>query len=118
MDELGIPWKFGLLGREIEGHDGRLAARDVLEDNRVIVQDQLRRAGIFADVAIPVLTWGTVLCHINGDLAVQTAYHGHYKLYIFTFKGERLKKKKRKFKKYPKVEVIGFPENYKGWVEL
>ena len=101
--------KHGPLGRETEGFKERQIARDVLEENQEELQDILASKGITATVVIPVLEIGTVLCHINGDIFILTGYLGFDKIYVLTYES-RVKIKKRDFKKYPKIEIIGFPE--------
>lgn len=114
LDRRGIAYEFGPLGREIKGNEGRQAARDILEDHQARVQNLLKGEGIQAEVIPSFRNMGSKLCHVNGDLMVMEAYVNYPKLFIFTLKGERLKKKKRAFRGYPKVEVIGFPKKYKG----
>jgi len=104
----GIPPDFGPLGRATKSFEERQIARDVLEKNQAEVQDLLSDNGIHAEVIIPVLDLGTVLCHVNGDILVLAAYHGFDKLFVLTLEG-REEKKTEEFGKYPKIEVIGFP---------
>ena len=99
--------KHGPLGRETEGFKERQLARDILEENQEELQDVLATKGITATVVIPVLDIGSVLCHINGDIFILTGYLGFDKIYVLTYE-DRTKLKKREFKKYPKIEVIGF----------
>jgi acetylglutamate kinase len=100
--------KHGPLGRETEIFKESQLARDVLEENQEIVQDLLALRGVMATVVIPVLDIGSVLCHINGDIYILTAYLGFDKIFVLTYQ-DRVREKKRAFKKYPKIEVIGFP---------
>ncbi len=101
--------KHGPLGRETESFKESQLARDVLEENQEKVQDLLASRGVMATVVIPVLDIGSVLCHINGDIFILTAYLGFDKIFVLTCQG-RVKEKKRAFKKYPKIEVVGFPD--------
>ena len=104
----GLPiGKFGPLGRELKSLVEKQLARDILETNQAEVQDRLARMSVNASVVIPVIEIGSVLCHINGDQFVLTAYHGFDALYVVTTK-ERLKKKKVFFAPYKKVQVIGY----------
>lgn len=114
LDKRRISYKFGPLGREIESLEGKQVARDILKDHQTKVQNLLKREGIKAEVIPSFRYMGSVLCHVNGDLMVMEAYVNYPKLFVFTLEGERLEKKKRAFRKYPKVEVIGFPKKYKG----
>ena len=96
----------GPLGRELPTFKDKQIARDILERNRDELQDILADKGISASVVIPALEIGTVLCHVNGDEMVRTAYLGFDKLIIVTTP-DRLEKKKKEFADLPKVEVIG-----------
>lgn len=100
----------GPLGRETESFKESQLARDILEENQERVQDLLASRGVMATVVIPVLDIGSVLCHINGDIFILTAYLGFDKIFVLTYES-RVKEKKRAFKEYPKIEVIGFPDN-------
>ncbi len=99
----------GPLGRETKTFEERQIARDVLERNQMEFEDQLDMMNVSATVIIPVLTLGGVLCHVNGDQMVRTAYVSYDKLYVITT-CERLKKKRAEFADLPKVEVLAFPE--------
>jgi len=100
--------KHGPLGRETESLKESQIARDTLEENQERVQDLLASRGVMASVVIPVLEIGTVLCHINGDVFILTAHNGFDKIFVLTYE-IRVKEKRRVFKKYPKIEVVGFP---------
>lgn len=99
--------KHGPLGRETESFKESQLARDVLEENQEKVQDLLASRGVMATVVIPVLDIGSVLCHINGDIYILTAYLGFDKIFVLTYES-RVKEKKRAFRKYPKIEIVGF----------
>lgn len=99
--------KHGPLGRESKTFEERQLARDILEKNQVEMQDLLADNGIVVNVVIPVLDIGSVLCHVNGDTFVLAAYLGFDKIYIITLK-ERVGEKQKQFKKYPKIEIVGF----------
>jgi acetylglutamate kinase len=99
--------KFGPFGRETGSLKQRQLARDILEKNQSVLQDWLIAKNISATVEIPVIQSGTVLCHVNGDQYVLTAYNGFDKIYVVTTES-RLKKKIEQFKEYPKIEVVGF----------
>lgn len=101
--------KHGPLGRETESFKQSQLARDVLEENQEEIQNLLASRGVMATVVIPVLDIGSVLCHINGDTYILTAYLGFDKIHVLTY-NNRVAAKKRQFKKYLKIEVIGFPE--------
>ena len=100
--------KHGPLGRETESFKESQLARDVLEENQEKIQDLLATRGVMATVVIPVLEIGTVLCHINGDIYILTSYLGFDKIFVLTYEN-RVAEKKRVFKKYPKIKVVGFP---------
>lgn len=110
FEENGHPFTFGPLGREIGSFGGRQMARDILEQNQAEIQDKLAVEGITATVMIPVLDIGSVLCHVNGDTFVQTAYLGFDRLFILTLESRKAKKA-AEFVRLPKVEVVGFPDN-------
>lgn len=106
--EAGLPvGEFGPLGRETNSFEERQVARDVLERNQAKVQDQLAAIGVQVSVVIPVLDIGTVLCHVNGDQLVLTAYHGFDILYVVTT-FDRVEQKKESFAPYDKIQVVGF----------
>jgi acetylglutamate kinase len=104
----GLPVeKFGPFGRETKSLKARQIARDVLETNQAMLQDLLQDADISAEVVIPVITSGSVLCHVNGDQYVYSVYNGFDEIHIVT-KEDRVEKKQEQFKDYPKIKVIGF----------
>ncbi len=102
-----IPIIFGPAGREIRSFRDRQIARDILEENQRITQDLCVRHGVNATIEIPVISSGTVLCHVNGDQYVRTCYNGFDTLYVLTTK-KRFEGKVEEFKDFPKVEVITF----------
>ena len=98
---------FGPLGREANSFEERQLARDILEKNQAEIQDRLDEIGARVSVVLPVLDIGSVLCHVNGDQFVITAYHGFDVLYVVTTY-QRANKKKEFFAPYPKVKVVEF----------
>lgn len=99
---------YGPLGRETTSFAERQLARDVLEENQATLQDRLAEEGIPAIVVIPVLEIGNVLCHVNADQFVLTAYLGYDAVYVVTLP-EREAKKRKDFAPYPKITVVSFP---------
>ncbi len=99
--------KHGPLGRELATFAERQLARNVLEENKGLLEDRLVREGIHARVVVPVLDIGDVLCHVNGDTFLQTAYIGFDMLFVVTTK-ERATTKHDSFKHLPKVRVRSF----------
>jgi hypothetical protein len=97
----------GPLGRELETFAERQLARNVLEQNKATLEDRLAREEILAQVVVPVLEIGGVLCHVNGDTYLLTAYIGFDQLFVVTTK-DRMQSKAEAFKHYPKVRVRGF----------
>jgi len=87
------PIVFGPLGRVTRLLEERQLARDVLERNQAQIQDMLWEKGIAAQVIIPVVEIGGVLCHINGDIMMLAVYLGYDKLFLLTTK-DRVEKKK------------------------
>ena len=100
------PGPHGPMGRELVSLDQRRLAREVLEKNQLELQDKLSSLRICATVIIPVMEIGSVLCHVNGDQMVRTAYIGFDKLIVITEK-DRVEKKRAEFENLPKVEVVG-----------
>lgn len=98
----------GPLGRELESFELRQVARDVLELNQRDLEDQLAELGTHVHVEIPVVYVAGVLCHVNGDQFVKTAYLGFDELYVVTTP-EREEKKREDFVGLPKVKVVSFP---------
>lgn len=101
------PPVFGPLGRELATFAERKLARDVLEDQQQELQDALAAEGTHVLVEMPVLSIGTVLCHINGDTMVETVYLGFDELYVVTTP-ERQENKQAQFAHLPKVSVVSF----------
>ena len=101
---------YGPLGRETKSFAERQLARDVLEHNQATLQDRLSEEKIPALVVIPVLDIGNVLCHVNGDQFVLTAYLGYDSVYVVTLP-EREAKKRKDFAPYPKIQVISLKES-------
>lgn len=107
FDRLGVKTAFGPLGREILDFEHKQIARDVLERNKIELEDELAKVGIHVTVCIPVRDVGEVMCHENGDQMVRSVYLGYDNLYVVTTP-ERLEKKKTEFAELPKVEVKAF----------
>jgi uridylate kinase len=111
--------KFGPLGRITKTFEQKQLARDVLEKNQEIVQDMLDELGIGARVIIPVDEVASVICHVNGDIMVLSAYNGFDRIFMFTPKNN-VEKKKKWLKQLAdcfkhidegdidKIEVVGF----------
>lgn len=97
----------GPLGRELQTFAERQLARNVLEQNKALLEDMLAANGILAYVVVPVLEIGGVLCHVNGDTFLQTAYIGFDMLFVVTTK-DRVEGKDAQFRHLPKVRVRGF----------
>ena len=108
LNRLGNKTTFGPMGREILDFGQKQTARNVLEKIKIELEDVLAEKKIHVAVAIPVLSLGEVLCHVNGDYMVRLAYLGFDELYVVTTP-ERLKTKKEEFKDLPKVRVKAFP---------
>lgn len=97
----------GPLGRELTTFTQRQIARDALEVNQATLQDALAARGISATVVIPVLDIGGVLCHVNGDVYLRSAYNGFDDLFVATLV-DRVEVKQQAFQDLPKVRIIGF----------
>jgi hypothetical protein len=91
-------------GRIIKTFKERKISRDVLEDEEKCLQDKFIGTGVM--VGAPILNAGPVLCHINGDNLTKAYYLGFDEIYVFTLKS-RIEKKKKIFKKYENVKIIG-----------
>lgn len=100
--------KHGPLGRETKSFKERQLARDILEENQAELQDLLAKKKIVATVIIPVLDLGSVLCHVNGDQMIKTAYLGYDQLFIVTTP-ERHQQKEADFSELPKIQILSFP---------
>lgn len=106
--EAGFPVReFGSLGRETFSLQEKQLARDILEKNKAKLQNYLAVMGVYVAVVIPVIEIGTVLCHVNGDEFILTAYHGFDILYLVSTE-DRLKEKTRQFAPYKKIKVKVF----------
>jgi len=99
----GYEINFGPHGRITRTWEERKIVRDVLERKEKELQDTLVGKGVV--VIAPILSAGSVLCHINGDNLVKAYYHGFDEIYVFTLKG-RIEDKKEVFKDYPKVQIM------------
>lgn len=105
---LGFPVKqHGPLGRETETFEQRQIAKNILEVNAMECEDFFAEQGIFIHVVIPVLSIGGVLCHVNGDQMVRTAYLGYDQLFVITTE-KRKSEKAESFVDLPKVQVLAF----------
>jgi len=102
--------KHGPLGRETRSFKERQLARDTLEENQAELQDLLADRKIVATVIIPVIDVGSVLCHINGDQMVKTAYLGFDYLFVVTTP-ERHKQKESELLGLNKIQVLSFPSS-------
>lgn len=104
----------GPLGREAQSFRERQIARDVLEENQMRLQDELADSGVPVDaVTIPVLDIATVLCHVNGDQMVRTAYLGYDQLYVLTTP-ERYEVKRAQFADLPRVTIVALGDGRQG----
>lgn len=88
FEKRGWPIRFGPFGRICTSHEQRLLAADILEKNAAVFEDQLKGAGIAAQVIVPVMRSdvGGVTCHVNGDLYPIICYNGYDKFFVFTGK--------------------------------
>ena len=109
--KVGFPVsKFGPFGREAKSLKEKKLAKDILEKNKIEVQNRLNLIGGRVKVVIPVFEIGNVLCHVNGDYFVLFAYLGFDILYVVTTP-QRVAEKEEFFKPYDtlhKIYVIGF----------
>lgn len=101
----GFEIKFGPAGRETNSLEQRQLARDILEENQAKFQDALQESGVHATVVMPVIEVGTVLCHVNGDQYILSAYNGFDSIFVVTLP-ERIEAKNKDFSLYPKIQVI------------
>jgi hypothetical protein len=104
IEKGGFSIHFGEHGRVTASLRERQIARDVLEDIQMKLQNRLIGTGAYVEK--PVVEFGTVLCHINGDYAVEVAYLGFDEIFVFTLES-RKKDKMKRFKDFPKIQVIG-----------
>jgi hypothetical protein len=116
---MGFKIKFGPLGRITDSAEERRLARIILEKNRIAVQDLLKKKRISARVIVPLDDIAGVLCPVNGDVKLLSAYNGYDRLYLLTLK-KRVAKKKSWLKQVAhvfstiekgeldKIEIVGF----------
>ncbi len=98
--------KHGPLGRELKLLKDKILAKNILNKNKFILQKKLKEMKIHGEVIIPVIMIGSVLCHVNGDQFVRTAYIGFDKLFVITTP-DRKKKKENEFKTLAsKVKIL------------
>lgn len=110
-------YKFGKLGREIQGSIDQKIAEKILRQNakyatkemNLIKREWFRqsRASNNTTIISPIIKVGGIKCLINGDQLALASYHGFDKIFIIT-SDSRLNKKKRVFQPYGKIEVIPF----------
>ncbi|MFZ2886544.1 MAG: hypothetical protein WA021_01855 [Minisyncoccia bacterium] len=102
----GIPYrKHGPMGREHATREEEQIAEQVLQQNKLTLENKLCIMGISMHVIVPVLAIGGRLTHVNGDEMTRAAYLGFDKLFVLTTRG-RLGAKRWQFRKLPKVEVM------------
>ncbi len=104
LQKAGYKINYGPHGRKTKTWKERKIARDTLEIEEKKLQDKFVGKGIV--VIAPVLSAGSVLCHINGDNLVKAYYLGFNEIYVFTLK-DRVKEKKEIFTDFPKIKIIG-----------
>lgn len=100
LKERGIPYTFGLHGREISSLEGKLLAKQVLEEGREFVMQKLGEMGLHAVVLIPVNNITGE--HKNGDeyaLAISPKFD---KVYLVTLK----ERDKSLLENPPRVEAV------------
>ena len=87
LKENDISFSFGPGGREIESEKGRRLALQVLQKQKVIIEEKLQEKGMKADVLIPVIEVGRRIYHINGDSYAISLYPNFDKIFIVTLEG-------------------------------
>jgi len=98
---------FGPLGRETRTAEEHQAAREILESNKIKLEELLAKAHAEAVVVIPMFDIGGVSCHVNGDQYLKAAYLGFDRLYVVTL-WDRAELKRRHFLGLPKIQVKAF----------
>lgn len=106
--EANLKIKFGDAGRETN-FKGRQISRDILEENQRLLQNKFIKEGINANIEIPIIYIGGVLCSVNGDDFIINAYNSFDKIYVITIL-ERVKEKEKKFVKFLKIKIMGIKE--------
>ncbi len=101
LERAGIPFEFGASGREIVDLEGKKLAHEVLRSQKTIVESQIKRMEINADVIIPVTVCAGEIIHINGDEVAKTLYPYFGLTYVLTVRG-----KEKSFLGYEKLEVV------------
>jgi len=89
LKEKDIPYRFGPQGREIQSLEGKLLAKQVLEEEKVFVERKLEEMGINATVFIPAIEIKEEIFHMNGDNYALALYPNPNlkKIYIVTLEG-------------------------------
>lgn len=81
-------YDFGPQGREIKSLEGKRLALQILQQQKILVEEKLQERGIKAKVDIPVKKFGDKICFINGDIYAAIALYPNFgKIYIVTLKG-------------------------------
>jgi len=104
LESRGYKTSFNDHGRVTETFEERKLVRDVLEEEQQNLQDKLIGTG--ANVIVPIIKLGSVLCPINGDAYVKAGYLGFDEIYVFTLK-YRVEGKGNIFEDFERVEVVG-----------
>ena len=82
--------------------------RDVLAGEAKNLQKKFLHWNVI--VVPPILYLGSISCPINGDDMVKAHELGFDEIYVLT-KKDRKKKKKKIFKDFPKVQIIGMGDS-------
>jgi hypothetical protein len=98
----GFRIRFGPLGRITSSAAEERLVEKTLKNNQATVHSLLSEKGIRVRVIIPLDDIAGVLCSVNGDIKLLSAYNGYDRLSLFTFK-KNVAKKKLWLKKVAKV---------------
>ncbi|TAK94846.1 hypothetical protein EPO05_05715 [Patescibacteria group bacterium] len=102
--EAGYKIEYDDLGRVVKTEKEKRIVENILGKQKNTLRKSVGAQKV--EIVVPVLKAGTVSCHINGDNLVKAYYLGFDAVYVFTLK-DRIGAKKKFFKDFPKVKVVG-----------
>ena len=104
LAKAGYKINYNHLGRVAETKEEKNIIKKVLQKEKIKIEKRLNSKNI--ETIIPVLKAGSVECHINADNLTKAYYLGFDYIFVFTL-ANRSKDKKRIFKDFPRVKIIG-----------
>lgn len=104
LAKAGYKIKYNHFGRIARTKREKKIVKNILTKQKINLKKILRSKNI--EIVIPILKAGSVECNINADNLIKAYYLGFDNIYVFTLKN-RIKDKKKTFKDYPKVKILG-----------